>query len=219
MSTVTMQAPSSWGGVVKNTPSGTVYAPDANALIAVQFQDVSVLLGLGFVTQMSVSAVSNLSVISARNLDGSVIAAAASSGKFGITITPGTAMYLVSEIANNGTKTDTFVLDATVPSGHVTGQNITLDVNANIVIGSGTLSARSLVVTAYPEDGAGGLAANAVASGGTISVSNTAGISSVVITGGTIAGGSRILLEGVLTLVETATQNVSAHINGLALRG
>lgn len=219
MSTVTMQAPSSWGGVVENTPSGTVYAPDANGYVSVQFEDVSVLLSLGFITLSSVAGTSHPSVLGLRNLDGSVIAAAASSGKFGMTITPGTAMYLVSQVANNGTVTNTFIGDLAIPDSHVTGNNVTLDVNSNVVIGSGTLSTRSLVITAYQEVGDGTLGANIVASGGTITVGNSVATASVVITGTGLAGGSRLLVEGVLTLVETATQAVSAHINGLALRG
>ena len=47
--TVTMQAPSTFGGTVSGTPSGTVYVPDANGFVYnVPFQDIPVLSALGF---------------------------------------------------------------------------------------------------------------------------------------------------------------------------
>lgn len=217
MATVVMQAPATWGGTVTDTPSGTVYAPDASGFINAQTVDVATLLTLGFISVLDLS--STVSILNCKNADGSVIAASAAAGKFGVSYTAGSLFALISEVANGNTKTDTFIADIPVPVGHVPGNNLTLDVNSNVVIGSGTLSARSLVVTAYKEDGAGALGSNLVASGGTMTVANTAGVTSAVITGTGIVAGDRLIIQGVLTLTETASSNVSARLNSLKLRG
>lgn len=56
--TVTMQAPTSFGGSVTGTPSGTVYVPNAAGQVTVLYADIRTLSSLGF-TQ--VLAASNLS--------------------------------------------------------------------------------------------------------------------------------------------------------------
>lgn len=48
MTTVTMQAPVTFGGVVENTPSGTTYGIPESGIVSVQLEDVATFLALGF---------------------------------------------------------------------------------------------------------------------------------------------------------------------------
>ena len=47
--TVTMLAPSSFGGSVNGTPSGTVYVPNADNQVTALYQDILTLQSLGFI--------------------------------------------------------------------------------------------------------------------------------------------------------------------------
>lgn len=56
--TVNMIAPSTFGGIVEGTPSGTVYTGTPGSVVAVQYADINTLAGLGF-TNASGSAAQN----------------------------------------------------------------------------------------------------------------------------------------------------------------
>lgn len=56
--TVNMIAPSTFGGIVEGTPSGTVYTGTPGSVVAVQYADITTLAGLGF-TNASGSASQN----------------------------------------------------------------------------------------------------------------------------------------------------------------
>lgn len=209
--TVLMKAPPSFGGMVTTTPSGTIYVPDSNGEVRALYADVATLGALGFVSIVNVARPINL--LTARNSDMSVVAASASSGKFGYSYSAGSSLNLVSEAANNSTITDTVILSATVPDSLGIGDNPTLDINAHLVIGSGTVSAKTLVVSVYPVVGDGTLGANVVSSGGTITLGNSAAVSSVVLSGTSLTAGQQLVVSGVMNIVETSTHAVTGVIS------
>lgn len=58
--TVNMIAPPTFGGTVQGTPSGTVYTGVPGAVVAVQYQDVSILAALGFTAAANGGFVNNV---------------------------------------------------------------------------------------------------------------------------------------------------------------
>ena len=58
MSTVNMIAPTTFGGIVEGTPSGTVYTGTPGSVVPVQYMDINTMAGLGF-TNASGSASQN----------------------------------------------------------------------------------------------------------------------------------------------------------------
>ncbi len=106
MPTVSMIAPSTFGGEVSGTPSGTVYAPAPGGVVAAQSEDVPILTSLGFTPVPSVLTMP-IPVTSLRSAVGVGLTATATGGAFGIAQTLGTSTTLKSEVAKNGSVTDT----------------------------------------------------------------------------------------------------------------
>lgn len=217
--TLTMQAPSGLFGQVQTSNGHTYNITAAGLITGVTFNDVVDLMGAGFTTQQLMGTL-RLPASQLRNLNGSLPATAGTpAGAFGLTFTPGTVAQLVSQAANNGTVTNSFSAQFTLPPSYVAGYPMTLDVNADFLIGSGTLSVKSLVMTAYEVAPSGVNSADIVSSGGTITLTGTATDYYTVLTPTSLAPGDILMVKGVMTLVETATSNVFGHINSVALIG
>jgi hypothetical protein len=149
-----------------------------------------------------------------KNPAGTNLAAAASAGLFGMTITPATAMFLITEVANNNTKTDDAIQEFILPPWYVAGTNLTVTVNASIVIGGGTLSTKTAQIKAYrtASDGTQG----ADIGPGSASAITVAGADiAFTITGTTLNPGDRVLFELETVLTETASSAVHGQINSV----
>jgi hypothetical protein len=90
-----------------------------------------------------------LPLFTGKNSDGSSLAVSAAAGKFGISVTAGTSEYLLSEAANSNTKTDIVLLETMLPVTFIPGSNVTLSVNCNYNLGSGTVGTHTLTAAAY----------------------------------------------------------------------
>jgi len=149
-----------------------------------------------------------------KNADGSALAAAAAAGKFGQSITLGTSAFLVSESANNNTKTDDAIFEYVLPAWYKAGQNITVTTNCSIT-GAGTLSTKTVQVKAYraANDGTEGAnlgpAAQAMTAAGA-DVAHT-------ITGTTLNPGDKVTFELETVLTETASSGMVANINSVRI--
>jgi hypothetical protein len=158
----------------------------------------------------------NLPLTRAMTVAGVALTASATSTGFGIAVTPGTSEDLVTTAANSTTVTTTALFELALPQTYVSGKNITVTANTNYTIGSGTLSANTLAMSAY-------LCANAGTQGATIiataaqTVPAAAGDVTFTITGTTLTSGARLMLKAVLVITETAGSNVTAQINSIRL--
>lgn len=219
--TTKMFAPAGLTGIV-NAPSGNLTIA-ADGSVQAQSGDVISLIGAGFTAANRTSNNANglastaLPLTEGKNSDGSVLAAAASSGKFGITTTIGTSEVLSGEVANNNTKTDTVMFEKILPPNYVAGQDITLTVDARIIIGAGTAgSTKSLTATAYKKAADGTEGANLIATAAATLTNSIVG-DAFVITGTTLNPGDNLIIKLVVALQETASSAINAEIESVTL--
>lgn len=159
---------------------------------------------------------SRLRLLEGFNSDGGVLAAAASSGKFGITVTAGTTMSLVTEAANSNTKTDIVQYEYIIPSSYVAATNLTVTANTGYTLGSGTVGTHTLAAAAYltATDGTQGATLIATAAQ-TVAAAN--GDVTFTITGATLTAGNHLLLKLTLVIQDTAGSNITANLNSVRI--
>jgi hypothetical protein len=220
---ITLQNRSQANATVFGISSNT-YTADADGVItAVDQHDVPPLLAAGwrYLTASDNDTATGLpstgiqiSLLSARNTDGSVIAAAAASGKFGCSITLGTSEQLVGEAAESNTKTDDALFEFRIPDNYVAGQNLTATVNAQVA-GTGTPGTKTVQVKAYAKANAGTLGAN-IGPGTATAITTSAADYAFTITGTGLVPGQMLVLELESVLQETGgTATVTTEINSL----
>lgn len=149
-------------------------------------------------------------LLSARNNDGTVIAGSASSGKLGISDTPGTSLYLVGNATQNTTSTDICQFETVLPQTYNAGQNVTLTINAKHVESSGTTLTNTILPKAYLLAKDGTMSADLIGTTAT-AITGTAVDYSFTITGTTLTPGARLLLQ--LTSVATEGGNTGTTKN------
>jgi hypothetical protein len=212
-------------GQTYTTRANNAYTADVNGNVAVVLsgRDVQDLEGWGGqVNDSTLSPSANglyamaLPLLSARNSDGSVLAAAAAAGKFGVSVTLATSTFLISEAANSNTKTDTAVFDVVLPRSYVAGQNVTITSNVQYVVGAGTVGTHTVTFHAYRTAAAGTQGADLVATGA-VTVPATATDVTSVITGTTLLPGDRLLVTAVVVIQDTGASNITAQINSVRL--
>ncbi len=156
-------------------------------------------------------------LLDCRNLDGSVLAASAAAGKFGITTTATFGspanLLLVTEVANNNTKTDACEFEYTLPPDYVAGSAITVNVGQQIIIGGGTLSVKTLTVDAFLMAAAGTAGSNLGPVAQTLT--NSQGNLAFVITPTGLVAGNKLLFQLQTVLTETASSNVTATLTDI----
>lgn len=207
-----------------NGPSSNTYVADADGVITnVNQQDVPTLIAGGWRYQTSSdndtatglpSAGVQIPLLSARNTDGSVIAAAAASGKFGCSITLGTSELLVGEAAEGNTKTDDALFEFRLPDNYVAGANLTATVNAAIT-GTGTPGTKTVQIKAYAKANAGTLGSN-IGPGAASAVTVAGADVPFTITGTGLLPGQMLVIELESVLQETGgTATITTQINSL----
>jgi hypothetical protein len=148
-----------------------------------------------------------------KNTDGTTLAAAASSGKFGMTITLATAAFLLGEVANTNTKTDDAIIEFVLPHNYVAGTNITVTVNAS-VNGAGTPGTKTAQIFAYKTASDGTQAAD-IGPGATSAITVAGADITFTITGTTLNPGDRLMLKLEVVLQETGGTNINAKVNSV----
>jgi hypothetical protein len=151
-----------------------------------------------------------------KNADGTTLAAAASSGKFGISVTAGTSEALTGETATSNTKTDTCAVEVVLPPWYIAGQNITLTANCNYTLSGGgpVIGTHTLAAAAYLTANNGTQGANLIATAAQ-TVPNAAGDVTFTITGATLSPSSRLWLTLTLVIQETGGGNAVGQINSV----
>lgn len=207
-----------------NGVSSSTYTADADGVITgVNQLDVPALLAAGWRYQTSSdndtatglpSTGIQVPLLSARNTNGSVVAAAASSGEFGCAITLGTSECLVGEAAESNTKTDDALFEFRIPDNYVAGVNLTATVNAQ-VIGSGVPGTKTVQVKAYAKANAGTLGSN-IGPGTTSAITTSAADYPFTITGTGLVAGQVLVLELESVLQETGgSATITTQVNSL----
>lgn len=211
---VTMLAPGlNYTTVLGN--SGTTYYSDSTGVVAnVLPGDIASLQAAGFQIIGVGYGSFRARMLDARNIDGSALAAAASSGKFGYAVTLGTSGNLVSEAANNNTKTDSVMWELTIPTAFKSGSSPSIIVNGNHVIGAGTLTTHTLAVHAYVANDDGTQSADIVTTGAQNTLA-AAGDTTFVTSSALVQAGGKIIVEAVVVLTETASSNVTYKLNSM----
>lgn len=159
----------------------------------------------------------NLPINSARNSDGTALAATASAGKFGLdTGIAGAVTRLSSESATAATKTSTATWEFALPNDYVAGRDLTVTVNANFG-GTGSALTKSLTMSASSiADSAGTQTALTVSSAATLT--NAAADYVFTITGTNLSPGQRVLLQAVIVLQENGGVNpLTARLNSVRI--
>lgn len=206
--------------------SGTIYAADSNGLVTgVSLADMPAFISAGwsrYGSTLEPSPTTNLTVIrlalsSARNSDGSALAAAASAGKFGQSITLGTSQQLVTEAANSNTKTDVALFEFQLPLAYIAGSNLTVTCNCDYNLGSGTIGTHTLTAAAYKNADAGTQGANLIATSAQ-SVPAAPGDVQFTITGTTLNPGDRVTLSLTMVIQDTGGSNITGNINSVRVQ-
>jgi hypothetical protein len=217
-----MFAPAALTGIVQGAASGTSYTIGTDGSISANVRDVLALEAAGFTQANRTSNASNglsatnLPLIGAKNADGTTLAASAASGKFGLALTFGTSEVLVTEAANNNAKSDAAIFEYVLPASYVAAQDITLTVQQQIVIGSGTLSVKTLTPDVRKKAVDGTISAASIASAAQ-NMTNAAGDLAFTITGTTLSPGDLLMIELTAAITETAASAVTAKIQSVRL--
>ncbi len=199
-----------------STRHGTHYTADANGQISgVAAGDVDDLIKAGATTGAQIFGTALSLLETGRNTDGSALAASASAGKFGQSITLGTSANVVGEAAQSNTKTDDLLVAYVLPKTYIAGANITVTVNAKVA-GSGTPGTATLAVKAYRTANDGTQGSNIGPSAQNLTT--TATDYAFTITGTTLNPGDRVILELETVIQETGgSSSISSQINSVRL--
>lgn len=172
----------------------------------------------GYSVSDGVGGVRRMPLTSARDVTGMMPTVAAQAGIFGLTFTPGTAEYLVSEAANNGTKTDVICFEAVLPDTYAAGTKLNVVANAHYVIGAGTLSVKTLACAVYKVADADTESAT-IETTAAQTITGSAANYTFAVTGTTLHPGDRIVIKLTMVLTETASSNVTGRLNSVRLTG
>lgn len=215
--TVTMQAPTASYTTI-TCRSGNTYHTDTNGLVQnVAAGDVLDLMAGGYTQLGSGFAAFGIRLTEGVNIDGSPLAAAAASGKFGNTITLGTSSALVAEVANGTTVTDSVMWDLTLPPSFPAAYNPTITVNCNHIIGSGTLGAHTIALHCYPVNNDGSHDADIVSTAAQNTPATATDVPFATAALSELLAGGRVIVEAVANIVETSTHAVGFHINSIRI--
>jgi hypothetical protein len=210
MTDVKMKAPAGLTGAVQ-TEYGTVQI-DANGFVTVDARVQTVLLGAGFtaaalgIGSQAIGAdgvpTFRVPILSFRSTDGAVNVAAAA-GKFGLAATLGTSHNLVSEAAQNNTKTDIAFAEVVLPANYVAGQDIVVTMSAKYTLAAGTAGACTIDLQAYEVSDVGAHGADICATAAQALTAADADYA-FTLTGTNLAPGDRIALKVTQVIIETA---------------
>lgn len=195
--------PSRARGRVLGPSSGNYYSVDAlGRAVVTDDTDITLLLSDGWVRDVLVGA-SSLALFTGKNADGSTIAAAASSGKFGISLTPGTSGVLSSEAAQNNTKTDKAYFEYVLPRDYQPGQNLTVTVNGKYAVSGGTAGTKTVDCEVW-KIGTDGAHGSDICSTAAQTLTTSAADYAFTINGASLSPGDKIGIQLTAVIQETA---------------
>lgn len=221
MSTSRLIAPTSLWGTTLQTGIANYSVSADDGSVTVDSSLVADLLDAGFALPgTSVQGgngltATQLGLLSAFCQDGAPLAAAAAAGDFGVTCTPGTVLQLISEAANNNTKTDKALWEVVLPDSYIPGEDVTLTFHAEIN-GAGTSNNSTIDASAYlqADDGTGTV--DLVATAAQVITTSDAAYAFVV-TGTSLSPGDKLLVVATMAVIESASSNITGVISSAKL--
>ncbi len=196
--------------------SGNDYTANAQGIItSVAPTDVADLLNAGCTFLGSSMAAFQLNLLDVKLPTGLQLAVAAAAGVFGVAMTAGTSLILNGEVAQNNTKTDVGVINFRLPDSYQAGEDLTVTLNANIVIGSGTAGTKTIDLSAY-EVAAGAAGADLVTTAAQ-NLTNSAADYAFTVTGDSLLPGDLVQLKFTVALQETVNSPINAKISSITV--
>jgi hypothetical protein len=158
----------------------------------------------------------NQSLLTAKNVDGSTIVANGTQavGNFGVVSTPGTGLRQMGETANANTKTDSFVIEASVGNGYVSGQPVPVTVNAQISGADGG-GAKTVAVAAWTVNNDGTQTAVAVTAPANVALTVNPQDFIFSLAAANIVSGGRLLIRVTTAVTQTAATNTASQVNSV----
>lgn len=157
-----------------------------------------------------------LSLGGLKNTDGTGLSTSASSGKFGISVTPGTSQRLLGEAANSSTVTDVAMFEFMLPAHYRAGVGFAVVVNAKYTLGSGTIGTHTLALAAYACNSDGTQGANLVTTSAQ-AVSGSGGTVAFNVSGTALTAGSRVMFTLTMVIQDTGGHAITGQINSISL--
>lgn len=197
--------------------SGNKYTADpvSGIVLNVAVGDVENMLNSGCTPITPTGKATVLDLFSFKNSDGSILTAAASAGKFGYTVTSGTAFNLIGEVATSNTKTDACIVNYRLPESYVAGNNLTVGINCAEIGGASTL--QTMLLNAYRLDEAGGEGADICATAVQNLPTTTPAILNYTITGATLSPGDIVQLKLTAVVTEAAAGTIHAVVDAVTV--
>lgn len=161
--------------------------------------------------------VTRVPLFSAKNDDGTTPTGTTAAGNWHYVNTAGTSLLLLSEAANNGTKTDKVDFEVVIPQFYVAASNITVTINALHTLNGGTASVKSIQAKVYLLADAGTSSAD-LGPGTASTLTTSAADYTFAVTGTTLTPGARILIQITGIVTETASGGgVTETINSVRI--
>lgn len=156
-----------------------------------------------------------LPLLNFKTAAGATLSASAGAGYFGITCTPGTVAQLISEAAQNNTKTPIGVIEFTLPDYYRPGQDITLIANVSRTVSAGTTLSGTIDFNVYEQADAGTGTTDLCATSAQNHATAAADYS-FTITGAGLAPGDKLLIKMTATAIEGGnTGTVVVNVNSV----
>lgn len=157
-------------------------------------------------------------ITDAKSASGVPLTTSVASGVPAVSRVAGSSLYLVGETVSGVAATDRAIFELVLPDSYVDGSDITATINANYVLGtSGVASAAATTMTLNAYTESNGVEA-ALTTSAAQRIPATSGDLAFTITGTGLTPGMRIMLELVMLVTSTAN-NVTGHINSVAVKG
>jgi hypothetical protein len=198
--------------------SGNTYQADANGNVTgVALGDVTSLIHMGLLPALGMGIYKINLLDLAYTSAGTSIGASAATGTFGKTITPGTAAYLVSMPALSATITSVLQIYNNMSSTYLQGTPFSLAVNANYVLGSGTIGTHTINANLYILNDNGSMSADLIAVAAKPLLPGTNGNGTDVVFAGLssplVTPGCRYILQIQTVHQDTGASNIYSNIN------
>lgn len=203
--------------------SGTTSQRPTNADVGQPYFDTTlnqwiVYNGTAWQQSSGGSMMIRLPILSGRNAaGGSIVTSGAGSTDFTAVVTYGTSELLSGTNSQNNTKTNDVVFELTLPPSYVAGANISLIVNSNYAVSSGTTITATVDAEVRKMTDSGGYGSDLNGTNA-IAITSSAGDKTFTIDGTTLSPGDRLAIKITTSVAEGGnTGTATGKVNSVRL--
>ena len=160
-------------------------------------------------------AVYGLPVTALKQVSGIPLAATETGGTFNLSLS-GNIWLIKGEVANNETEVSEGAFQFVLPKEYVSGGDVKIRVKHR-AYGAGTLGTSTIDVEVFEQDGNGGIGSDLCTTAHQSIVDDTWTTSDFVVTATNLVAGDILNVVLTTSVVESATANINAEIDGLAV--